>query len=107
MKYVTTFITSLILFVSTSNNLSINEETNRKTIEHAVFDGNEGDLFFFTDENDKAVTIKDDDAILFKNFNHQANYYVGRKFNIIIKNNELINNVCESKSITQIELSKN
>lgn len=107
MKYITTFIGSLLLFIATSYHLEISKIESTNTIKYAIFDGNEGDLYFFTDTDEKAVTIKDKDTLLFKHFNHQANYYVGKKFKFIVKTNELINNVCESNSVTEIELSSN
>ena len=107
MKYITTFIGSLLLFITTSNHLETSKIESTNTIKYAIFDGNEGDLYFFTDTDEKAVTIKDKDTLLFKHFDHQANYYVGKKFQFTVKTNELINNVCESNSVTKIELSSN
>lgn len=107
MKTLTTFLGTLFLFIASSN-IDMNTINNNEniTIDAAVFDGNEGNLYFFTDGDDKAITIEDDEKTLFKEYNSDANKYIGLTFEITIKDEKLKNNVCDSKSVVTIKLKE-
>ena len=95
------------MFISTTNtDLNTLDTNNSIQIDEAVFDGNEGNLYFFTDIDEKAITIEDNDNKLFKDFELTPNYYVGKTFELLIKPNKLKNNTCDSKSVLKITLKK-
>lgn len=106
MKYLATFLGTIVMFVSTSN-IDLNTYThNSIQINEAIFDGNEGNLYFFTDADEKAITIEDNKNELFKDFELAPNNYVGKTFELSIAPNKLKNNICDSKSVLKITLKE-
>lgn len=73
----------------------------------ATFDAQEGNMLFFTDENEKALTIKDDKLSLFKKFKKSPNTYVDEEFKIIVKNKEIKHNSYTSKDVEKLILLRN
>ena len=105
MKYLATFLGTIVLFMSTTNvNFGDANKNDDVRINNVVFDGNEGNLYFFTDADDKAITIEDNEDVLFKDFALAPNNYVGKTFEIVIDKKEIKNNVCNSKSVITIKL---
>jgi len=105
MKYLATFLGTIVIFMSTTNtDLNMLHTNNSTQIDEAIFDGNEGNLYFFTDSKEKAITIEDNDNELFKDFELSANNYVGKTFEILIEPNKLQNNVCDSKAVIKLKL---
>jgi len=106
MKTLFTLFSISYLFISSINTeknstVSITDKT-----DYAVFDGSEGDLLFFTNNKDEAITIEDEGKILFKSYEKQPNDYVGEKFKISIKDDVDKNNVYNAKSILKLEIDK-
>lgn len=106
MKYLATFLGTIVMFISTTN-VDLNTNANNSIqIDEAVFDGNEGNLYFFTDIDEKAITIEDNENKLFKDFELAPNNYVGKTFKLLIEPNKLKNNTCDSKSVLKITLKE-
>ncbi|QHI36910.1 hypothetical protein IMCC3317_22800 [Kordia antarctica] len=103
MKLLITFFSAVVLFTSSvSNNL---ESLNNDVITYeVVFDGSEGGLCFFTDSQDDAITVEDDENKLFVKFNQDANSFVGKTFTILLKPNKVDNGVYKAKSVLKLEL---
>ncbi|AOW17350.1 hypothetical protein LPB03_07695 [Polaribacter vadi] len=107
MKYLATFLGTIVMFISTTNvDLNKIHTNNSIEIDEAVFDGNEGNLYFFTDTDEKAITIEDNENKLFKDFELAPNSYVGKTFELQIAPNKLKNNVCDSKAVIKITLKE-
>ena len=105
MKMFIMIFASITMLMSTKSNvykaLSDDIVTNK-----VIFDGNEGNLYFFTDHEDKPITIEDDDNLLFESFEFEANSYIGRSFQLSFKSKEFKSNVGSSKSVINLTLSK-
>lgn len=69
-----------------------------------VFDGNEGGMHFFTDSEDKAITIEDEESKLFQKFDKDANSYVGRTFTMLLKTTDAESDVYTATSVLELEL---
>ena len=107
MKYLATLLGTIVMFISTTNvDVTALETNNSFQIDEAVFDGNEGNLYFFTDIDEKAITIEDDEDKLFKDFELAPNNYIGKTFELLIAPNKLKNNTCNSKAVLKITLKE-
>lgn len=107
MKYLATFLGTIVMFIATTNaDLTTIDTNDSIQIDEAVFDGNEGNLYFFTDIDEKAITIEDNENDLFKDFALAPNNYVGKTFELLIEPNKLKNNTCDSKSVLKITLKE-
>lgn len=106
MKSIAIFL-SVFLISFLSVNISVKEEKPYNIVEEvAVFDGKEGNLYFFTNSKKEALTIQDDDDIFLKYFTETPNDFVDRSFKISIDKKFLVKNVCSSKHVTKIELKE-
>ncbi|WP_160128334.1 hypothetical protein [Kordia antarctica] len=59
---------------------------------------------FFTDSEDKAITIEDEESKLFMKFGEDANSYVGRTFTLLLKATDADSDVYSAKSVVELEL---
>lgn len=107
MKYLATFLGTIFMFIATTNaDLTTLDTNDSIQIDEAIFDGNEGNLYFFTDVDEKAITIEDNENELFKDFALAPNNYVGKTFELLIEPNKLKNNTCDSKAVLKITLKE-
>lgn len=103
MKLLITLFSTIVLFTSSMSNNS--ESLNDDFISYeVVFDGSEGGMHFFTDSNDDAITVEDDENKLFVKFNQDANSFVGETFTILLKRNNADTGVYDATSVVNLEL---
>lgn len=98
---------SIFLCIITSKDSVVDDNVVNNVIqETVVFDGKEGNLYFFTNSKKEALTIQDDDDIFLKYFTETPNDFVDKSFKISIDKKFLVKNVCSSKHVTKIELKE-
>ena len=95
----------LLLLTNLNNNFRTNIKDKDIKSDLVIFDGKEGNLCFFTDSSDRPLTIEDEKNSLFKDFELDANTYVGETFKIIIKVKEFKNNVGQADAVIRLQLN--
>lgn len=74
---------------TSKNTLNNNELLNKENIT-ATFDGAEGDYFFFTDENNKALQFDSISALALQNYKLVDEDNIGKVFKIQYKDSKII-----------------
>lgn len=106
MKSIAIFL-SVFLMSFFSVDISENNLKSDNLIEEiAVFDGKEGNLYFFTNTKKEALTIQDDDDVLKETFTEKPNDFVDTSFKIVIKKKHLVKNFCDAKNIIKINIKE-
>lgn len=82
-------------------------DSNTEVISREVlFDGSEGNLHFFTDTNNEAITIEDEKGTIWRNLKRGSNDYVGRYFILTLKETNLETKLYNPASVIKLKLKE-
>ncbi|WP_430411539.1 hypothetical protein [Kordia sp.] len=107
MKLIITLF-SLVAF-STSLTMSNSEEAkndNNINTYKVVFDGSEGGMCFFTNSNNQAITIEDEENKLFEKYGKDDNSFVGKTFTMQLKATNTTDHVYTIKSVIEFKIDE-
>ena len=105
MKLILTVITIFTISTFVLLNLDLNEKKNNIQSDLVVFDGFEGNLYFFTNSFNEALTIEDTNSEAFNKYSLKDNNHVGAYFKLLLNSNQKSkNNYFSSTSVVDLKL---
>jgi hypothetical protein len=104
MKFILTLISAVGLVAFTTINDGDKYSNNELYIDSVVFDGYEGNIFFFTNSQEESITIDDADNTLLSELDFEANDYIGKTFKLSLKLDKKKGLNFVSKDVIEVKL---
>ena len=105
MKLFLTVLTTLTISALLFLNADKTNKHNRILTDVVIFDGYEGNMYFFTNSLKEALTIEDNNSEVFEKYKLKSNDHVGKTFTLLFKlDQKSTNNYMPCSAVVDLKL---